>query len=128
MVEVHYHALVLDLLDKTHHVVALRVAHRDLAADEEYLLGDLAVHHEYGLGELDHRLGYGLAVAVLGFEREGHILARLLAHYGGFELGQQHARAADKFEGFARLRLIGYLAVDGKAVVYRNHLVRFYFH
>ncbi len=128
MVEVHLHGLVAHLFHYAHHAVALGVAHGHLRADEEDVLGQLAVHHEDVLGQVHNRVGDELAVAVLGFEREGHLLARLLAEDRLLELGQQHARAEDEFEGLSRTGLIGYLTVYGELVVHRYHFVVFCFH
>ena len=128
VVEVHLDVLVADLLDRAHHAVALGVAHRHLAADEEDILGELAVHHEDVLRQIDDRLGDQLAVAVLGLQRERDLLAGLLALDGLLELREQHARAEDEFQGLSRTRLVRDLSIDGELVVHADHLVLFYFH
>ena len=128
MVEVHLHGRFADLLDDAHHAVALGVAHRNLAALEEDVLGELAVDHEYVFRQVDDGVGDHFAVAVLGLERERNRFADLLAQDRLLEFGEQHARSEDEFERLARTRLIRDLSVNGELVVYADHFVLFYFH
>ena len=128
MVEVHLHGFVADLLDDTHHAVALVVAHRHLRTHEEDVFGQFAVDHEYIFRQVYHGIGDQLAVAVLGLEGERDGLADLLAQDCLLEFGKQHACPEDEFERLSRARLVCDLSVDSELVVHADHFVLFYFH
>ena len=128
VVEVHLHGLLANLADSAEHTVTLVIAHRYLITNEQHLLSQLAIDHKDIFGQIDDSLSDHLAVAIFGLECECHLVANLFAEDSLLELGEQHTRSEDKFEGVFGVRLVSDLTINRQFVIYRYKFVLFYFH